>query len=407
MNNLKKPNLLVLGAAGGVSNAFLHQVLHHRTLFGKLVLLDPKKTVIHDPYLDHKTLNYIFLQKRVAVSKKEKEYMNILKKYNIDIVLDLTDAPSIPLLEATDRQGVSYVNTAMNDNVQTVSNLIFDVYKRRKQLNGAPHILCTGMNPGAVNMFVRYGIEKFGVPEAITHFEYDMSHIAEKWMPMMTWSIKEFLVETSKDPGGVMQGRGKVKFLYPNALENRRDMKPIISPIMKLSKYPHGFIVLHEENVTVAQKYNIPSRFIYAVNMQTMANLIHIYEKKNKVHMRDLILGDNTNRVLDGADNIGVLLEYKTKKVYYFNAISNLAVVGTNATYTQVAIGIWAALLTLIFDQLKSQVYFVEDLYETHYPYYLFDNLRVQEFVFKGKKLKRYNPWLKMKRHEKFRHVYI
>jgi len=35
----KKINLLVLGASGGVSNAFLHYPSHHRNFFDKIVLL--------------------------------------------------------------------------------------------------------------------------------------------------------------------------------------------------------------------------------------------------------------------------------------------------------------------------------------------------------------------------------
>lgn len=402
---LKKPNLLVLGASGGVANAFLHYMLQHRALFGKLVLLDKRKNVLKDQFLDHKNLNYMFLHKNVKLPEDEKKYLHVLKKYRVNIVLDLTDAPSLQLFEATNKADVSYVNTAMNDDVKNVFELITAVNIRKKQ--NAPHILCTGMNPGAVNMFVRYGIEKFGIPQAITHFEYDTSRVAKKWTPMMTWSVKEFCVETIRDPGGVMLGHGKVQFLFPNALKNPRDMKPILSPLMKLKKYPKGFPVLHEENVTIAQKYDVPSRFIYAVNMQTMENLIRVYNKKKDVQLKDLILGDNMNKILDGSDNIGVVLEYKGKDVYYFNSVGNLAVVGTNATYTQVAIGIWAALLTLLSGKLPPRVHFVEDLYDTHFPYYLFDNMRVQEFIVKKKKVMQYNPWIRLKRHERFKHLYL
>jgi len=114
---------------------------------------------------------------------------------------------------------------------------------------------------------------------------------------------------------------------------------------------------------------------------------------------------------MDGADSIGVALEYPDKRVYYLNSVSNLAMIGTNATYFQVVIGIFAALFTLVFDRLKPQVYFVEDLWDTHYRYFMFDNLRVQEYVFQKQhgslKLAGYNPGIKMKRRNKFEHLYI
>jgi len=114
---------------------------------------------------------------------------------------------------------------------------------------------------------------------------------------------------------------------------------------------------------------------------------------------------------LDGADNIGVLLIYSDKKVYYFNSASNMAAIGTNGTYTQVIIGIFSALFTLMFDKLKPATYFVEDLYDTHYKHFMFDNMRVEEFVFKKNKdhlkLLNYNPMIKLKRDKKFKHLYV
>lgn len=193
---MKKINLLVIGASGGVANAFLHHLSDYRSLFNKIILLDKNNKVLKDKFIDHKILNYKFIHKKIQLPKKEKEYLNLLKKENINIVLDITDMNSIEILEATNKAGVSYVNTSMNDDYKTVSELVFEVYPRKEWLNNAPHILCTGMNPGAVNMWVRYGIEKFGVPEEIIHFEYDTSKIAKGWHSMITWCVHEFLVES-------------------------------------------------------------------------------------------------------------------------------------------------------------------------------------------------------------------
>lgn len=409
-----KPNLLVLGASGGVANAFLHSLVHHRDLFNKLILVDKNKKVLSDLYINHKELKYLFIKKEIKLPEKEKEYLNLLRKHRISIVLDITDMDTIPIIEATDKAGISYLNTAMNDNKMVVTELIFNVLKRKNEFNRAPHILCTGMNPGIVNMWVQHGIEKFGVPKEIVHFEYDTSVNCNGWIPTMTWSKHEFLIECIRDPSGKMLGRNKVKTLYPNALENRVKMESFLKPFIELERYPEGFTVLHEENVTIAQKYNIPSQFIYAVNIKTMDRLIKLYEKTKKVSLNDLIQSDNRKEVLEGSDNIGVYLEYPKKRIYYFNTIPNIAIIGTNATYTQVAIGIFAAIFTIIFDKVNNGIHFVEDLSNTHYKYYLFDNMRVQEFVFKKKGIKskqlileKYTPEIKIKRKHHLSHVYV
>ncbi|HLD75582.1 MAG TPA: hypothetical protein VI874_01065, partial [Candidatus Norongarragalinales archaeon] len=171
------------------------------------------------------------------------------------------------------------------------------------------------------------------------------------------------------------------------------------------------FTVLHEENLSISNKYDIPSKFIYAVNQHTMRHLVGLYEKNKNVYRKQVEMGDNTREFLQGADNIGVYLDYPDKRVYYFNSIPNLGVIGTNATYTQVAVGVFAALYVLLYDALSPGAYFVEDLYDTHYKYFMFDNLRVQEFVFKkekkGLRLVQYLPAIVLRRKDRFDHFYI
>ena len=406
-----KPNLLVVGASGGVANAFLHYLSDYRSLFNQVILLDKNKRILTDRFIENRALDYVFVHEKINLPKSEKQYVNILKKYNINIVLDITDMPSIAVIEATNLAGISYVNTGLNDDKKTAPELFTEIISKKSSLKAAPHILSTGMNPGVVNMWVRYAIEKFGFPKEIINFEYDTSRPLGKWHPMITWSIHEFLLESVKDSTGVVLGKNRVKKLLPNALQHRINMKNILQPILKLNKYPEGLTVIHDENLSISAKYNIPSKFIYAIDQQTLQTLVKIYKNKGTVTKKDLKLADNTNKILDGADNIGVILDYPDKKIYYLNSVPNIAVIGTNATYLQVAIGIFAALFTLLHDDLKPGIYFVEDLYDTYYKYVMFDNIRIQEFVFKKEKKKltltRYNPMLRMRRNNKFEHLYI
>jgi len=263
-------------------------------------------------------------------------------------------------------------------------------------------------------MWVRYGVEKHGVPQELVHFEYDTSRISEGWRPMMTWSIHEFLVECVRDTTGIMLGRGreKIKVLTPNAIEHRKNMRGILSPILKIDDYPDGMITMHEECVSISQKYDIPSQFIYAVNMKTMDTLLKIYNEKGNVTKDELVLGDNTNQLLEGADNIGVYLEYDNKRVYYFNTIPSVAVIGTNATFTQVVVGVLSALFVLVFDSLDPKAYFPEDLYDTFYRHFLFDNMRVQEFEFHKDyeghlTLMKFDPMIKVHNKKGYQHMYV
>ncbi|RJQ35069.1 hypothetical protein C4556_00965 [Candidatus Parcubacteria bacterium] len=411
---LEKPNLLIAGASGGVANALLHHMTSVRDLFGKLILLDRNNKVLRDIYLDHERLKYEFLEVELMLPDRVDEYHRILREHAIDIVLDITDMDSLPFIEATNDAAVSYVNTGMNDEKLSIEETVIRAFEKKESYNKAPHILCSGMNPGNVNMWVRYGIYRFGVPNEIIHFEYDTSKFVRQWHPMMTWSVHEFLVECVRDTTGKILGRGreKVEQLLPNALEHRKNMHAILSPIMKFDKYPDGMITMHEECVSIGNKYDIPSQFVYAVHPKTMDLLVKIYEKKGNVSKDALELGNNTSEMLDGADNIGVALEYKDKRVYYFNTIPSVAIIGTNATFTQVIVGVFAALNVLISDELQPGAYFPEDLFDTCYRHFVFDNMRVQEFVFqKGRnehlKLKSFNPMLKSHKTDHYRHLYI
>lgn len=399
-------NLLVIGASGGVANAFLHYLANYREYFSKLILIDKNDKILRDSYINHRKLDYVFIKKKIDIDFRENEYLRILRKYKIDIVLDITDMDSIPIIKSTAKTKVSYINTAINGE-ESVDEMLYQIFDEKKDFKNNISILCTGMNPGVVNMLARYGIEKYGKPEEIIHFEYDSSKSIQHFNPSVTWSIHEYLVESIRDPGGLMLGRRKVKRLFPNALSNKKNMKDILSRIMKMSVYPFGLPVLHEENVTLSEKYDIPSQFIYSLNIPTMNKIINIYSKKKNVTRKDLELANNTSHVLDGSDTIGLILKYKNKNIYYVNSEANNSIIGTSATYNQVITGIFAAIFSLIFGNIKKGLYFTEDLYEEYFKHFVFDNMRVSEYVFSKDKLLSFNPEIKLKKEKNFEHIYL
>ena len=375
----RRPNLLVLGASGQVGGAFLRRLGGRRDLFNEVVLLDRNEHVLKNRFLEHSRLRYTFVRHNLRLRDHGADYVQLLRHRQIDIVLDLTDLDTMPVLHATDAAGASYINTALNDASAGVHEMVAAIHPTRQQLRRAPHIISSGMNPGAVNIWVVHGMRNYGVPREIIHFEYDSSMSFDRWRPLITWSRREFLTETVWEPTGQVDD-GRIRVFDTNALENRMDLRPIMEPIHKLPSYPRGFLVLHEENVKLAQNFGTSSKYIYALHPKTMDFLVRRWREHGTVLISDLEVGDNTSIPLTGSDTIGVCLQYPRKRVYYVHSLSNQSVVGTNATCAQVAIGVWAALTTMLTEPLQSRVYFPTDLYGTIYPHVLFSNQRVEVF---------------------------
>lgn len=380
----RRPNLMVLGASGHVAQAFLRRLGGRRDQFGRLVLLDKSERLLKDRFLEHGRLRYEFLRHRLHWPD-DGSYRALLKRNQIDIVLDLTDMDTLPVLTATDAAGVSYVNTSLNDANRRVPEMLAAVHPTREQPRRAPHILSSGMNPGIVNIWVWHAVQEYGAPREIVHFEYDTSMAVDGWRPLITWSRREFLTEVVWEPTGLVVD-GELKMFRTNALAHREDLTSVMKPVVSLPSYPRGFLVLHEENLKLGQALGVTSKYLYAIDQRTMAYLVRVWREQGTVRIGDLQVGDNTTIPLTGTDTIGVCLEYPDQRVYYLHSLANSAVVGTNATCTQVAIGVYAALITMLHEPLEPRVYFATDLYETIYPQVLFSNQRVEHFVFEKEK---------------------
>lgn len=374
------PNLLVLGASGHVAQAFLRRLGGRRDQFGALLLLDRNERVLSNRFLEHARLRYRFMRRQLRFPQDKADYIQLLRRHKIGIVLDLTDMDTMPVFTATDAAGTSYVNTALNQPEVGVEQMVAAIHPTRQRPRRAPHFISSGMNPGAVNIWVTHGVRHYGVPRDIIHFEYDTSTPASGWRPMITWSRREFLTETVWEPTGLVEN-GRVKIFATNAVQNRQDLRPIMQPVCPLPDYPRGFLVLHEENVKLGASLGVSSKYIYALHPRTMGYIERRWHRHGTVLIGDLEIGDNTTLPLVGSDTIGVCLQYPRKRVYYLHSLSNQAVVGANATCAQVAVGVYAALFTLLSTRLAPRVYFASELYETIYPHVLFSNQRVEHFV--------------------------
>jgi hypothetical protein len=377
-----KRNVLIIGACGGVGRAFLRTLLGERGRLGKLVLVDKQEPWADDGSVSFRELKGEFIKASVDVDKGREDYLRLLKTCRIDIVIDLSVNETRAMLAVADRAGVSYINTGVaNRPGENFSEVVLDLVKRKASSWNAPHILCSGMNPGVVNMWVRRGIEKSGVPKNIVHFEYDTGQSVDGEVPIIAWSRETLVDEIVNDPAGYVEGRNKIRFIRPNPLKNRVSMEEVLRPIMNLPAYPRGFLLLHEENITLGQEYDVPSRFLFSLKTETMDYLEEVYDKKKEVPLDTLTLGDNRNVLLKGEATVGVCLEYEDTREYFFNTTAQGAVPGVSGSCRQVAAGLHAALWTVMEDPLAKRVYFVEDLLGTTCERLMMANLPVQQVV--------------------------
>jgi len=378
-----KRNVLIIGAAGGVGRALLHRIAEDRHRVGKLVLVDRDDGLSSDRFVPHRRLDYEFIRMNVDESNDRESYAALLHRHDIHVVIDLSVNETRAILHVTNDHGVSYLNAGIANRIgESFYEVVIDVVESKKSDRwNTPHILCAGMNPGIVNLWVRSGMERFGMPRDIVHFEYDLGQPCGKWEPVITWSKETFLDEIVNDPAGYMKGRGRVKYFYPNPLKNRMPMKDVLLPVLDLEEYPRGFLLLHEENITIAQAYDVPSRFLFAIHPRTMDRLENVYDERGEVPADLMTLGDNRNVPLEGAATVGVALEYDDRTVYFFNTTGQDSRPGVSGSCWQVAAGLHAALFTLLDHPLQNGIYFVEDLFGTVCETIVAENLPVQEAI--------------------------
>lgn len=145
----------------------------------------------------------------------------------------------------------------------------------------------------------------------------------------------------------------------------------------------YGCLMPHEEVLTLGKLYNMEVGFIYRINDHTtqlirenIDNLDIIWESPMKVL-------DPSEHPLKGQDLVGVLLVYDDREVYMYNVLNNKEIFDQykiNATYFQVACGIYGAISTILLDNIPKDIYYVDNLllktnsqYGKYLSYYMKD----------------------------------
>lgn len=350
-----KPNILILGASGGVAGATLKILEKYRTKIGNLVLLDKSESVLGSKSFDHYKMDYVFIKKDfsncfdVLLSK-------LIKKYGINIVMDISDFETEYLLNISNSFGVSYLNCSMNYEGTSMMSFSEDIKTFSQKYNNCSHVLSLGMNPGIINHLVMMGVIKNGVPNEIVEIEYDSAiPLHDLKYPFITWSKKQFLNEVVRDPSGeCIEGGKYVEHDFP-AICNLVDTKQYIEPLKKMESYPQGMIVPHDEVISLSRVLEVPGKFVYAIHSNSFSLIKEKYNNKGSVTEEDILFYDNVETHLHGSDLVGVWLFYSDRKVCYYIDLDHESVIGTSATLYLVAVGVVAGLITFMESNLLDK----------------------------------------------------
>lgn len=376
----------IFGSGGGVAKAVL-SVLDHS-------IADPDSPLYHR--LTNSRIHCIDQQQRplshynsccpnLAPSLKLHQFdlndrsklLQHLQATGTQLVVDLSWADTITVMECCNELGIAYVNTALeNKEVDDMPELeSFTLIERsirfeeaRDSFTRLKAIIGSGMNPGIVQWMAHklIGMHPEEQPLGCYIVERDSTFYADRSLAeaetiYSTWSADCFLDEAVLNLPMFVSKQTPL-FLYYQPFELEFDVT--LGAIQF-----KGCLMPHEESITIARQYGVESGFIYQVNDVTTAAI--------REHLNDSdVLWDWKQKVLDPADGelsgedlVGVLLVYKDKERYMYNVSSSETIYplfGTNATYWQVACGVYGAISTLLLDAVAPGVYWVDELLKTY-----------------------------------------
>jgi len=360
-----KPNLIILGASGGVARAMLQLLTKHRKKFSSLLLSDRQNSVLHDKHIDHKSLNYKFMLFEFNDQNVDDFIQQLHKKYKSAIVLDMTDCPTLPILSAVDSVGFNYMNCSLNlPDGRTLINFVEDMSSFADRFNNGIHVLSNGMNPGIINHLVMRGVVEHGLPNEIIEIEYESGNPKiDSHKPFTTWSKVQFLTESVRWNSGHCNSQGVYIETEKNAINTLVSTKKYLEPIKKLKKYPMGMVVAHDEIIAMCRILEVPGKFIYAIHPKSLSRLRKLVGSGREVDEKDIVFENNSLVPLDGSDCIGIWLMYDSKSICYFVDVKHSKIKGTNATLMMVAIGVLAGLIDYVDHSLRHKgTYSVGDL---------------------------------------------
>lgn len=393
---MKQPRIVIsiLGSSGGVAKAILS-------------VLEKSLGDIHDPihsFIKHSKIHLIDLNQRDAAYYRsfmpkllkhatlhqfDLNHLELFRQHlrNTDTthVIDVSWADTVDMLTCCQDTGVHYINTALenpkvDENESLAEYSLLERYRifqeGRQQTAQSAAIIGSGMNPGvvqwmAIKLMNETPDEK---PIACYIVEHDTSlykdpSLVKDRTIYSTWSPECFLDEA------ILNYPMFMKHHFPFTMH-----LPVYELEFKVTlgnKQFYGSLMPHEEVLTLGKAFDMETGFIYRVSDHTIHLIRSQLEDIDEIWEWDHQVLDPANGEVGGEDLVGVLLVYPDKERYMYNVLSSDNIFPqyhTNATYFQVACGLYGALCTLLKDEISNGVYFVDELLlqtESRYGDYL------------------------------------
>ena len=420
--NRKEITISILGSSGGVAKAIL-------------AILDKSFQDVHDPIhpfisrcnlhlVDRKQQNQKYYEQFIphlkhAITLHQFDLNNLIEfqqhliHTNTTVVIDVSWADTVEMLECCHKLGVQYINTALeNTSVDENENLEgFTLLERsrifqenRGRFTNMKAIIGSGMNPGvvqwmAIEMMKQTPNEKPLACYIVEHdntFYEDRSLVQDKTV-YSTWSPECFLDEAIYNYPMFMTNHMPL-FLYNAVYE--------LEFIVSLgNKKFYGCLMPHEEVISLGKAFKMEVGFLYRVSDYTTELIRANLGNTDELWNFNYEVLNPSNAELDGEDMVGILLVYKDKERYMYNVLSSKSIFPrfkTNATYFQVACGIYGALSSLLLDSIPNGVYFVDELllqtdsaYGKYLSYYMKDFVTGENIDSDGLLLDRVKQWSK------------
>lgn len=401
MKNGTEPfSISILGSSGGVAKAVL--AILNRSAQDKNDPLYPimSNSQLHLIDINQKNKQY-FDQLFPNLAKKMKLYQldlrdvslfqKHLEKTKTKVVIDVSWADTNEMMNCCNELGILYVNSALeNTKVDEDEDLYgFPLTERYirfeesiKNLTNMKAIVCSGMNPGVVQwMAIKLMKENPDKkPLACYVVEHDNSFYRDQTIIdpntiYTSWSVECFLDEAILSYPMFVQHK-LLHYFY-------EDVYSMEFKVRLGEKEFYGCLMPHEEVITLGELFDMQCGFIYCVNEHTTEII-----RNNLANVDDLwnwnqcVVTPEAGEV-EGEDLVGILMVYKDMEKYMYNVMKSSEIYPkykTNATYFQVACGIYAAFASIILDDLPLGIYNVDELllnteskYGEYLSYYMTD----------------------------------
>lgn len=417
-----KNNIVItlLGSGGGVGKAvlaLLERVIQdvnaplHKELTGSKIHCVDVKLQNHDEISAY----YPQLANLLVLHQIDLQDVNKFKHHLIQtstsLVIDASWADTLNMLECCNELAVAYVNTALeNAEVDELNELegftLIERYVRLKEHKSKyaelQAIIGSGMNPGVVQWMAISLMQEQPdkMPLACYIVETDNSFYADRTLLKpktiySTWSPECYLDEAILNYP-MFVSRHRALFLYD----------PVYAQtfFVRLGEQSfEGCLMPHEEVLSLGERYPFEIGFLYKVNEVTTSILHKRLENSDELWDWNHQLLDPRDAELEGSDLVGVLLVYEDHERYLYNVMHNKEIYdsyGTNATYFQVACGIYGGVCSLLLEAVPKGVHWVDELadaelnaYGNYVPYFMKPFVRGTNAGTDGLLLQRMRVW--------------